>query len=170
MRHKTAKHRSDGKVTIDLRRSPVMRSLRVRNSTRARRTRFAKHTPRSPNGRATSRLPTKSPLGALDEMGNAGDRSNLPRRPASIRRKATGNTDLYAILQALAHAISVVRTAKQSLERDDTRWDEVVTLDAAITMLRQVDVKLNDVADGRPSRICLTQDDETTWLRRRTKN
>jgi hypothetical protein len=39
-------------------------------------------------------------------------------------------------------------------------WDEVVTLEAGINMLRRCDVALNNVADGRPAGMA-AEDDAT---------
>jgi hypothetical protein len=84
-------------------------------------------------------------------------RDDARRRPVDDEA-----ADLFAILHELAHAISVVRTAKRSLEHRDSNWDEIVTLEGAITRLRQVDMALNDVADGRPSRIKRPDDSADT--------
>jgi hypothetical protein len=72
-----------------------------------------------------------------------------PRR----RKPADETEDLFAILAQLVRAISLIRTTKHSLEYYEESWDEITTLEAAIEMLRLVDMALNDVADGRPSRI-----------------
>jgi len=68
---------------------------------------------------------------------------------------------VFAILHALVKAKSLIVTAKRSLEHRESTWDEIVTLEAAIKMLRRVDVALNDVADGRPSRITANEDEDT---------
>jgi hypothetical protein len=73
---------------------------------------------------------------------------------------ADDTEDLFAILQQLVRAISLIRTAKRSLEHHESMWDEITTLEAAIKMLRRVDVALNDVADGRPSRMTPDKDED----------
>jgi hypothetical protein len=67
---------------------------------------------------------------------------------------------LFEILEELVRAISLIRTAKMSLEHCESSWDEITTLEAGIKMLRRVDVALNNVADGRPSGI--TPEDDAT--------
>lgn len=77
-------------------------------------------------------------------------------------RPADETEDLFAILSELVNATCVIRTVKRSLEHGESAWDEVASLEAAIKMLRRVDVALNDVADGRPARIKPTDEDEDT--------
>jgi hypothetical protein len=125
---------------------------RARNSTRrATKARSVKPTP-TPRHKPTlspaamkKRLESRKPVAGLGTAATAG--------PSTRRKPADDEADLFAILHELANAISVIRTAKQSLEHRDSNWDEIVTLEAAIKQLRRVDVALNDVADGRPARI-----------------
>jgi hypothetical protein len=49
---------------------------------------------------------------------------------------------VFAILHALVKTKSLIVTAKRSLEHRESTWDEIVTLEAAIKMLRRVDVAL----------------------------
>jgi len=97
----------------------------------------------------SSRKPATGLRTAVDVLRDA-------RGPVNARtRKPADDTEqeLFAILHALVKARSLIVTAKRSLEHRESTWDEIVTLEAAIKMLRRVDVALNDVADGRPSRI-----------------
>jgi hypothetical protein len=81
----------------------------------------------------------------------------------STRRKPADETEvLFAILGALVNATALIVTATRSLEHRESSWDEIATLEAGIKMLRRVDVALNDVADGRPSRITLDEDKVAT--------
>jgi len=82
-------------------------------------------------------------------------------KPANPRRRNT-KEELYTILEALAHAMAVIKTAQRSLEHDIAKWDEVVTLRAGLQMLRRVDQGLNNVADGRPSGLTLDDEEAAT--------
>lgn len=130
--------------------------MAARNSIRARKARSVKLSP-TPRHKLTlspaamaKRLATRkrytgktSPADAVREF----------RDEASGDARPDVSEELFAILHALVRAIAVVRTAKRGLEHREDKWDEVVTLEIAIEMLRQVDESLNLVADGRPSRI-----------------
>jgi hypothetical protein len=89
--------------------------------------------------------------------------SPKPRHKATLsptrRKPADDKQVLFAILGELVNATSLIVTATRSLEHRESAWDEIATLEAAIKMLRRVDVALNDVADGRPSPI--TPDEDT---------
>jgi hypothetical protein len=120
-----------------------MGSSRNRNSTRrAPKTRSVKLTP----------TPPRKPVASLGTAASP-----------SIRRNPADDTeDLFAILGELVHATCLIVTAKRSLEHREAAWDEIATLEAGIKMLRRVDVALNDVADGRPSRITPDEDQDAT--------
>jgi hypothetical protein len=79
---------------------------------------------------------------------------------ARARKPADDTNDLFAILNALVKAISLIRTAKRSIEQREAEWDEIVTLEAAIKALRRVDVALNAVADGQPSPITVDEGED----------
>jgi hypothetical protein len=141
-----------------------MGSSRTRNSTRAGKARSVKPTPRH--------KPTLSPAAMAKRLAS---RKRYTGKPSptkvlrELRHNASGEAsptddeaqDLYAILHELVLALSVIRTAKQSLEHQDSNRDAIVTLEAGIKMLRRVDHALNCVADGRPSSLIPTDEHDT---------
>jgi hypothetical protein len=139
--------------------------MAARNSTTRKRARRVPKTRKPPDtaknpATVAQRLPSRKPATGLR---TAGDVLREARGPinARPRKRADHTADLFAILHALVKAISLIRTAKRSIEQREAEWDEIVTLEAAIKALRRVDVALNDVADGRPSRITANEDEDT---------
>jgi hypothetical protein len=118
--------------------------MAARNSTTRKRARRVRKT-------QTPLDIAKNPVPELTEAG-----------PSTRRKPADYTEDLFAILNALVKAKSLIVTAKRSMEHRESTWDEITTLEAAIQMLRRVDMALNDVADGRPSRIRPDEDVDTT--------
>jgi hypothetical protein len=140
--------------------------MAARNSTtrkRARRVQKIRKPPDPAKNPATvaQRLASRKPAIGLRTAADVlrdvrGPINARARKPAEARED-----ELFAILHVLVKAISLIRTAKRSIEQREAEWDEIVTLEAAIKALRRVDVALNDVADGRPSRITADEDKDT---------
>ena len=137
--------------------------MAARNSTTRKRARRVPKTRNSPDtarnpatvAQRSSRKPATRLRTGVDVLRDACRRIEArARKPADDKEE-----DLFAVLHALVKARSLIVTAKRSLERRESTWDEIVTLEAAIKVLRRVDVALNDVADGRPSRIAENEDD-----------
>ncbi|MDB6082139.1 MAG: hypothetical protein JWN43_20 [Gammaproteobacteria bacterium] len=143
-----------------------MGSSRPRNSTRAKKARSVKpspkpgHKPTLPPAAMAKRLAkrkraTRLSTAAVDALRAHRDGDKI-RTPAP----ADDTADLFAILGALVNATCLIITATRSLEHRESAWDEITTLEAGIKMLRHVDAALNDVADGRPSRIRPDEDED----------
>jgi hypothetical protein len=94
-------------------------------------------------------------------MGSSPRRNSTPRarkarsvKPSPpTRRKPAQSEELMAILEELVRAIALIKTAISGLRHNYTMTDEIVTLETAVAMLRRVDSSINDVAEGRPSKI-----------------
>jgi hypothetical protein len=133
-----------------------MGSSRPRNSTRAAQARSSKRRTNPLHSAARKRPVAKrkpvntktAPVDSLRETPDAGEDTAGQREPDQ-------SEELMAILDVHVHALCLTKTAIHGLERagEDAPWDEIKTLQTAVTMLRRVDSAINDVAEGRPSPI-----------------